>query len=298
MSSPKLFPFSCFFFVWLLLSCNQEDVESVALRDVQIQYNEDDAALQEYLRSHYFNYEAFEEAPNNYSLRIEIDTIAGENTNKIPLLDQVKSKAIEITDSDGNIIDHKLYYLVVRKGNGAQPTKVDSTYVRYQGSLLDGSVFDKRELPLWFNLPDLVPGFREGIPEFRSGSFSENPDGTFRFFDFGQGALFLPSGLGYYSNAQSGIPAYSPLIFTFSLFAINPADHDGDGILSREEDINNDGNPFNDDTDGDGIANMYDDDDDGDGVLTRIELDLDENGSPGDSDGDGIPNHLDADSAN
>ena len=83
----------------------------------------------------------------------------------------------------------------------------------------------------------------------------------------------------------------------FSLYTMQAADHDGDTLLSREEDLNQDGNPFNDDTDGDGTANMYDSDDDGDGVPTRDEIDRDENGIPGDSDGDGIPNYLDPDSA-
>jgi FKBP-type peptidyl-prolyl cis-trans isomerase FkpA len=131
----------------------------------------------------------------------------------------------------------------------------------------------------------------------RSGSFSENPDGTFDFYDYGQGVLFIPSGLAYYANAQPGIPEYSPLIFSLSLFTLKASDHDGDGVFSKDEDIDGDGNPFNDDTDGDGTADMYDADDDGDGVLTRDELDLDENGIPGDSDSDGIPNYLDSDSA-
>lgn len=294
-----------YFFQWALFSvfalmvfaCNQEDVQSVEIRDVQTQFQTDDTDLLAFLQSHFYNYADFEAAPDDYSLRIQIDTLAGDNANSTPLIDQVKSKQIQITNSDGEVIDHTLYYLVVREGKGQQPTEVDSTYVRYTGRLLSGAVFDNRELPVWFNLPDLVPGFREGIPEFRSGSFSENSDGTFSFFDYGQGALFMPSGLGYFSTAQPNIPAYSPLAFTFSLFTMKATDHDGDTVPSAEEDINQDGNPFNDDTDGDGVANMYDSDDDGDGVLTKDEIDLDQNGVPGDSDGDGIPNYLDSDSS-
>ena len=45
-------------------------------------------------------------------------------------------------------------------------------------------------------------------------------------------------------------------------------DDDGDGILTVDEDINNDLNPVNDDTDGDNIPNYLDTDDDGDGDLT------------------------------
>lgn len=299
MLQPKyFFHWSLFsFFTLILFACNQEDVESVEIRDVQTQFEEDDTDLLSFLQTHFYNYEDFVAAPDDYNLRIQIDTLAGENAGYTPLIDQVRSKQIEITNSDGQVIDHTLYYLVVREGKGQKPSEVDSTYVRYTGRLLDGAIFDSRELPVWFNLPDVVPGFREGIPEFRSGSFQEKADGTYTFFDYGQGALFIPSGLGYYASSQPSIPAYSPLVFTFSLFVMKATDHDGDSVLSAEEDINQDGNPFNDDTDGDGTANMYDSDDDGDGVPTRDEIDRDENGVPGDSDGDGTPNYLDPDSA-
>ena len=95
-------------------------------------------------------------------------------------------------------------------------------------------------------------------------SFTQNQDGTIDFQSFGQGAFFLPSGLGYYGNARTGIPAYSPLIFSVNVYTTNQADHDYDGILSIDEDVDGDGNPFNDDTDGDEIP-LADIDDDGDG---------------------------------
>ena len=40
---------------------------------------------------------------------------------------------------------------------------------------------------------------------------------------------------------------------------------------------------------------MFDPDDDGDGVLTSLEYDVDEDGQPDDDDNDGIPNYLDPD---
>lgn len=63
-------------------------------------------------------------------------------------------------------------------------------------------------------------------------------------------------------------------------------DPDQDGIPTGNEDVNGDGDPMNDDTDGDQIPNYLDDDDDNDGRLTKDE-------GTTDSDGDGIPNHLD-----
>ncbi|MGX1025130.1 hypothetical protein [Psychroflexus sp. MBR-150] len=82
---------------------------------------------------------------------------------------------------------------------------------------------------------------------------------------------------------------------------------DNDGIPAELEDINGDGNLFNDDSDGDGIPNFIDTDDDNDNVLTASEeleaLDdngnviTDENGDVVyvDTDNDGVPNYLDND---
>lgn len=53
-------------------------------------------------------------------------------------------------------------------------------------------------------------------------------------------------------------------------------DTDGDGLTDEQEDINGNGDPFDDDTDGDGIPNFLDLDSDGDGVpdsVSRFHLD-------------------------
>ncbi|MEQ8679687.1 MAG: gliding motility-associated C-terminal domain-containing protein, partial [Cyclobacteriaceae bacterium] len=73
-------------------------------------------------------------------------------------------------------------------------------------------------------------------------------------------------------------------------------DTDGDGLLDFEEDINGDGDPTNDDTDGDGLSNYLDNDDDGDNIST-LDEDADRDGNPtnDDCDDDGNPDYLDAD---
>jgi len=68
-------------------------------------------------------------------------------------------------------------------------------------------------------------------------------------------------------------------------------DDDGDGILTKDEDVDGDGDPTNDDTDGDNIPNNLDDDDDNDGVPTRNES------ITNDDDGDDIPDYLDTDTS-
>jgi Mg-chelatase subunit ChlD len=73
-------------------------------------------------------------------------------------------------------------------------------------------------------------------------------------------------------------------------------DDDGDGVLTKNEDLDGDGNPLNDDTDKDGVPNYLDQDDDGDGVPSKDE-DTGGDGNPvnDDTDNDGIPNYLDTD---
>jgi hypothetical protein len=69
-------------------------------------------------------------------------------------------------------------------------------------------------------------------------------------------------------------------------------DHDGDTVTTGAEDVNLDGNIYNDDTDGDKTANYLDADDDGDNVPTSVE------GGTKNTDGDAKPDYLDEDDDN
>lgn len=288
-SSPFLFLLGISIF---LAACKKDGGEEI--RDPNTQMVDDEASLVTYLQTHFYNYEDFQSQPDNYDLEIIIDTIAGENAGKTPLFNQVQTRAVDVT-YEGEFVPHTMYYLTVREGVKERPSKVDSVYVTYKGNLTDGTVFDNSTLPIWFNLTEVVPGFREGVSTIGAGEYTVNADGTYNFFNYGQTIFFMPSGLGYYSRSQGAVPAYAPLVFRVSLYTSHPSDHDGDGIPSGQEDIDGDGNPFNDDTDGNGVANMRDPDDDGDGILTRNELDNDGDGVYDDSDNDGIPDYLDAD---
>jgi len=228
---------------------------------------------------------------------IVFDTIAGDNAGRTPLFTEVETKVIQ-TDE----VDFNLYILKVRQGSQTEGNDIrvtDSTLVTYRGRLLDNTQFDRAINPIWFDLTGVIRGFSTSFSEFTAGNgISEtNDDGTVTFADFAQGAVFIPSGLGYFERTQPGIPFYSPLSFTFKIFKLEETDHDNDGIPSYLEDLNNNENPFDDDTDGDGAPNYIDADDDGDGTLTADELD-EENDGEGDgeyddTDGDGIPDYLD-----
>ncbi|TRO65428.1 FKBP-type peptidyl-prolyl cis-trans isomerase [Christiangramia sabulilitoris] len=288
---------------FFIFSCNNDDdtPEPIPPRDRGEQAIEDDQALIEYLSTHFYNYEEFEDPSEDFNYVVTFDTIAGENQDKDPIIDSDKliTKTVNFQG-----VDQQLYVLVEREGAGEKPSFADSTLVAYQGELLSGTVFDSRlKIPTWFNLtsyvqagpngnnivPGPVEGFSEGLEEFRAASgFTVNSDNTIEWNnDYGVGAIFMPSGLAYFNAPQRTIPAYSPIIFSINMFRVNEADHDRDGVASIMEDIDGDGNLFNDDTDGDGLPNFSDADDDGDGRLTKDEL--------GDKNEDGVPDYLDPD---
>ncbi|MDH5368281.1 MAG: gliding motility-associated C-terminal domain-containing protein, partial [Cyclobacteriaceae bacterium] len=95
------------------------------------------------------------------------------------------------------------------------------------------------------------------------------------------------------TDVNGGVTTQTVMI---EMLPVTTLDSDGDGVLDSVEDINGDGNPDNDDTDGDGIPDYLDDDDDGDGIPTQDE-DNDGNGDfmNDDCDNDGVPDYLDAD---
>ena len=238
----------------LVSSCKKEDTVE-PIRDVQEQSIADDQILEDFLSSHFYNYDDFSDP--DFNDEIVMDTISGENASKTPLINQVKKEVIRVRTSDGSFIDHSLYYLIAREGTGQHPASVDSTYLSYEGQLLNGQVFDSSKTPIWFDLSEVVRGFKEGTPKLKSGDFTVNDDNTINFFGYGRGILFFPSGLGYFSSSTGAIPAYSPLIFKIDLYRINKSDHDGDGILSADE-YDQDGDGIPDDTDGDGLADYLD----------------------------------------
>ena len=311
---------ACLLGVLAIISCKNDDnvlpgvsVPPRLLSEVAV---EDDAEIIEYLQTHFYNYEEFDNPPADFDFKIRFDTLAGDNSSKISIFNSDKLKTQIVTEvsttfgrDDGEEVDHTLYYLEAREGVGESPTVGDNTVLRYEGSLLDGRAFDASSVPLNQYLSGgLIRGYTLGVEKFSAGVGPvENGDGTVSFSEFGVGAIFIPSGLGYFSSAPTNsiITAYVPLIFKIDLLAFElDTDFDGDGIPSILEDVDGDGNLNNDNTDAESepanvfFPNHNDPDDDGDGILTIDEIELDADGNFvgfKDTDGDGTPDHLDID---
>lgn len=258
--------------------------------------------IEAFLETHFYNYEDFQNDPDNS--KIKFDTIAGENASKTALINQVEFKMVEDVYEKG--VSYKLYYLKVREGSGERPHFSDYVTSTYEGRTMDLRLFDSSVRPTRLGLVDgktqqdlgVIRGLQQAIIEFKGAvNVIDNPDGTLTFEDYGIGAVFIPSGLGYYQYPTSTvISPYDQLIFSFELYASEIADHDGDGIPSYMEDLNGNQYLWDDDTDGNGTPNYLDNDDDGDGRLTRDEIIGNyEDGTlefP-DTNGNGIPDYLD-----
>ena len=291
-------------FILVALACQPDDpdFQPVPDRDRTEQQAADSDSLINFLTTHYYNSEFLQTGTNLTIDDIVITELAaGESvpTGHTLLMDDVELKT---TTYEG--ADYEYYILRLNQGGGAQaPNFTDKVRVNYEGSLVeDGSVFDSSVNPADFNLVGFgvnsttgtIRGWQLSIPEFNvASSFTDNGDGTIQYNDYGLGVMFIPSGLGYFSRALIGIPVYSNLIFKFELYQTELNDHEGDNVPSYAEDLNGNLDVFDDDTDGDNIANYIDGDDDGDGVLT-INEDIDGDGDPtNDIGSNGIPRYLD-----
>ena len=280
-------------------SCSNDDnnVNTIIdLEPVLDQYILENDSVVTYMKTHFYNYEDFQNLASNSSVDLVIDTIAGDNSNKVSIFDQITTFTVDIVDENEEIVPHNMYYVINREGNGQNPSVADSVFVSYKGFRpYSDDVFDSKPFPVWLDNVFNIRGFKEFTSFLKRGDVIINNDGTYDFENFGIGFVIMPSKLGYYDNSTSKIPAYSPLIFQVNLHTLNVTDHDLDTINSIEEDLNGDNDLFNDDTDEDGIPNFQDIDDDNDGILTKDEYDQNGDNVPDDSDNDGIPDYLDSD---
>ncbi|MDC8006390.1 hypothetical protein POV27_20220 [Aureisphaera galaxeae] len=268
------------------LSCRNDDgnIEFVPARDRGEEVAASTAIIEDYLQTHFYNYEEFETPPADFDFKIRFDTIAGDNSDKISLFDHENLNFKMVPDRVDDGVEYKLYYLNVSQGGGTtSPEFPDITVVTYEGTWINEenatqaytNLFDSSVVPVTFDLTGVVNGFQDAMIEFNvAESITANPDGSVTANDPGIGAVFMPSGLGYYVSTPqgSGIPVYAQLIFTFHLYQSRQGDQDNDGIPSIFEDLNMNQLEEDDDTDSDGLPNFFDADDDNDGRPTSGEI--------------------------
>jgi FKBP-type peptidyl-prolyl cis-trans isomerase len=102
-----------------------------------------------------------------------------------------------------------LQYEVLEATIGQKPKATDTVRVHYEGTLIDGTVFDssyKRGESISFPLNGVIKGWTEGLQLMSVGSKYK---------------LFIPYQLAYGEHgAGASIPPYAALIFTVELLGI------------------------------------------------------------------------------
>lgn len=120
-------------------------------------------------------------------------------------LEENKTKeGVKVTESG-------LQYIVLKEGNGAQPTETSNVEVHYHGTTPDGTVFDssvERKESISFNLNQVIQGWTEGLQLMKEGA-------KYKFF--------IPQELAYGANPRPGGPIkpFMPLVFEVELIKIN-----------------------------------------------------------------------------
>ena len=114
-----------------------------------------------------------------------------------------KKRAGVVTTASG------LQYEIVKEGTGRQPKASDTVCCHYEGTLIDGTVFDssyRRGMPAEFGLRQVIAGWTEGVQLMKEGSI-------FKFY--------IPYNLAYGERgAGADIPPYAALIFTVELINV------------------------------------------------------------------------------
>ena len=102
-----------------------------------------------------------------------------------------------------------LQYEVINVGLGKKPAATDKVQCHYEGTLIDGTVFDssiKRGQPAVFGVNQVIAGWVEALQLMSEGS---------------KWRLYIPQELAYGSHgAGESIPPYSALIFDVELIKV------------------------------------------------------------------------------
>jgi len=118
------------------------------------------------------------------------------------LEDNAKKDGVTVTASG-------LQYKVITPGTGKSPKATDTVEVHYEGTLIDGTVFDssyRRKESIEFPLNGVIAGWTEGVQLMQEGA-------KYRFF--------IPSKLAYGSRGAGGvIGPNQALIFDVELIKV------------------------------------------------------------------------------
>ncbi|MFT6624952.1 MAG: FKBP-type peptidyl-prolyl cis-trans isomerase FklB [Cycloclasticus sp.] len=107
------------------------------------------------------------------------------------------------------VLESGMQYIVINEGTGEKPAATDTVDVHYEGSLINGTIFDssiKRGEPATFPVNGVIQGWQEALQLMNVGS---------------KWKVFIPSELAYGENGAGGaIGPNETLIFEMELLNI------------------------------------------------------------------------------
>lgn len=110
-------------------------------------------------------------------------------------------------------LENGIQYKVIKSGKGNSPTESDTIFAHYEGSFIDGKVFDssyKRGTPLKFQMGNVIKGWGETLKHMKPGDKWE---------------VVIPSNLAYgEKGAGETIGPNKTLLFTIELIQFDKAE--------------------------------------------------------------------------
>ena len=107
------------------------------------------------------------------------------------------------------VLPSGLQYVVIAAGNGKKPSATDRVQCHYEGTLIDGTIFDssiKRGEPAVFGVNQVIKGWVEALQLMQEGA---------------KWRLYIPYDMAYGEHgAGEMIPPYSALIFDVELIKV------------------------------------------------------------------------------
>ena len=142
-----------------LVACPKADTPTYTLRDRQEVYDENILEIEDYLHNNYLTVDA------NMDATVTAIPDGGTETSiwdqsVYPLQSVTVSNDTRVSafvDGAGlDVVDYKLYYIVLDEGTGHSPTQVDSTFTAYKGWNLSNVTFDQNSQGAWSSFQSLV----------------------------------------------------------------------------------------------------------------------------------------------
>ena len=107
------------------------------------------------------------------------------------------------------VLPSGLQYEVITEGNGKKPSATDRVQCHYEGTLIDGTIFDssiKRGEPAGFGVNQVIRGWVEALQLMQEGA---------------KWRLYIPYDMAYGEHgAGEMIPPYSALVFDVELIKV------------------------------------------------------------------------------